>query len=200
LLVLPLALFVPFAEPLVGGGEACRQAATARSFDYEQELFFAVLEGLYVDGVSNEAVDAILAEDPVSGRPANFVWACPICMPAYEALRVYRARPAFVTKKLVVDTFGPGIDPAVLARLTRGDLASRQSAIMELVQSWTARRLDSMRLTDAERDGWRLEMEMRRKKGMEMLYSYRDGPNAGSYAQMKACPFCDAANEACGRR
>jgi hypothetical protein len=39
---------------------------------YEEEIFLAVLEGLYRDGVQNAAVDAIVAEDPRSGYPVNF--------------------------------------------------------------------------------------------------------------------------------
>lgn len=196
------SLFASSAAPF-GGGEACRQAAAQskpRSFDYDQELFFAVLEGLYADGVSSEAVDAILARDAASGRPANFVWGCPICMPAYEALRLYRARPMFESYKGLRDTFGPGLDPALLARMTSGPLASRQTAIKELVETWNARRIAALRLSDAEHAAWQSEMEMRRKKGMSILASLREEPDAGSLASMKACAFCDGANGACAKR
>jgi hypothetical protein len=192
-----------FANP---GGEKCREAAAAaaaqgaRKFDYQQELFFAVLEGLYVDGVSSDAVDAIVARDQESGYPANLVWGCPICMPAFDAMTVYRARPRLESHKEITDTFGPGLDPAKMSALTSGAPEQRRAAIMELVQGWAARRMDALRLTDAERDAWRTEMEMLRKKGMEMLTRYRDMAKPGSYASMKACPFCDAANGACGRR
>lgn len=60
---------------------------------FEEEIFLAVLEGLYRDGVQNAAVDAIVAEDPESGHPVNFVYACPICTPAMSAFQAYRARP-----------------------------------------------------------------------------------------------------------
>ena len=185
-----------------GGGEACRaaeQAAQQRHWsheDFEHEIFFAVFEGLYLDGVSNEAVDAIIARDPDHGYTANFVWGCPICMPAYEAFRAYRARPRFESKKTGGDTFGPGLDPAVLASMTAGDVPSRQKAIMDLVQRWLARRLEAMRLTEPEREEWRVAMAERRKKGNAILEGLRESNPKGSYTQMKSCPFCDAANGA----
>jgi|SRR5882672_9826671 len=195
------ALWSAYVKP---GGEACRRAAeqqaAARHFDYEQEIFFGVLEGCFVDGVSNEAVDAILAVDPASSMPANFIQGCPICMPARDAFRVYRARPRFEGHKDSSDTFGPGLDPTVLTALASADLGVRQTQIMKLVESWMARRVDGLRLNDYERGEWQQNMADRRKKGMAMLQQYRNGGNPGTYSKMKACPFCDAANGACGNQ
>ena len=59
----------------------------------------------------------ITARDPEHGLPANFVWGCPICMPAYEAFLTYRARPALqVTEKLVLE-------------MEQGDLETRQPEV-----------------------------------------------------------------------
>src|SRR5437660_7208174 len=76
-----------------------------------QLVFFAVLEGPYRDGVSNEVVDSII---PGKGRfdPEHFVYACPICHPAFEAFRLYRQREDFYGLKAPVNTFGPGLDHA----------------------------------------------------------------------------------------
>lgn len=197
-----LALCAVALAPL-GGGESCRQAAAAppdRAFNHNHELFFAVLEGLYVDGVSNEVVDAILERDTESQQPANFVWGCPICMPAYEALRLYRARPQFESYKGLSDTFGPGLDVELTRRVTSPELALSHKAIQELIERWTGRRMQSLRLSDAERATWQHEMEVGRKKGMSMLYSYRDGEKPGRYKDMQACAFCDGANGACEKR
>lgn len=165
----------------------------AKTFDFEYELFMAVLEGLYLEGVSNEAVDAITVKDPVHGYTANFVWGCPVCMPSYRAFMTYRARPHFEWIKGEQD-FGPGLDAATLAKLTTGDLATRQHALMELTSRWVARRMDSLRLTPDERAKWSGEMSKRRKKGMAMLADYRAQGLGGSYAEMKDCPLCDGAN------
>ncbi|MFN0009870.1 MAG: hypothetical protein ACKVXR_18410 [Planctomycetota bacterium] len=160
---------------------------------YEEHIFFAVLEGLYHDGVSNEVVDRIIVKDEVSGYPANFVWACPACMPAYNAFVVYRARPTFVGEKVPRDTFGPGLAPAKVERLTAVDLPVAQAALEELIASWMDRRMESLRLTDGERSQWRIEMEERRKLGMSFLNAYRKNLG-GSYASMKTCPICEGAN------
>ena len=65
----------------------------------EQMILFAVLEGLYRDGVSTEAAASIAALDQESGIPLNFVYNCPLCMPALDAFRVYLERPDFLGKK-----------------------------------------------------------------------------------------------------
>jgi hypothetical protein len=200
--ILLSAVTVPFAAGgIAGGGSRCDDGAVATADrwtadELEKQIFFSVLEGLYVDGVSNEAVDAICAIDPVHGYTANFVWACPICMPAYEAFRLYRSRPEFRSKKTGGDTFGAGLAPAELARITTGDIAERQKAIMELVGHWTERRVEMLRLSPDERAQWEVAMQVMRKQGMEMLAQYRN--LGGSYAQMEECPFCDGANKPFG--
>lgn len=168
---------------------ASERAAT----DYELELFLAVLEGLYEDGVSNEAVDAITVIDAEHGYPANFVWACPVCMPAYRAFLTYRARPEFTWIKGSPD-FGPGLTAEQLAGLTTGEFSARQDALMELVGGWVERRMARLRLTPEENAAWRREMEERRKKGMEQLATYKRQGLGGSYARMSDCPLCDGAN------
>ncbi|MCC7014046.1 MAG: hypothetical protein IT454_15930 [Planctomycetes bacterium] len=188
------ALSFAVARSVEGGERRPEQAAaSAPAPDYDRELFFAVLEGLYSDALSNETVDALTATDPEHGYPANFVWACPVCMPAYRAFLTYRARPHFDWIKGDQD-FGPGLDELTLARLTQGAIETRQQELMKLVERWLARRLAAQRLTPDERAAWKLEMEIRRKKGMALLESYKSNGLKGSYARMKACPFCDGAN------
>lgn len=166
--------------------------APESSGPYEEHIFFAVLEGLYHDGVSNEIVDRILAKDEVTGYPANFVWACPACMPAYNAFRVYRDRTTFQGEKIPRDRFGPGLAPEKAERLTAVDVPVAQVALEELISGWMDRRMESLRLTEDERSEWRNEMEGRRKLGMSFLAGYRN--LGGSYASMKTCPICEGAN------
>ena len=50
-------------------------------------VFFAVLQGLYEDGVSDEVVNSIVPPDK-KGREKmrhSFVLDCPLCQPTYEA-------------------------------------------------------------------------------------------------------------------
>jgi hypothetical protein len=165
----------------------------AREWDLRQEIFFGVLEGLYHDGVQNEVVDRVIELDPKTNWPAHFVYACPICMPAFDAFRVYRARPAFFGDKGGATAFGDGLSDEESLRIQ-----TEPKLVQSLVEKWMRRRMDDLRLTDAERARWTVEMEERRKKGMEQLSVYRSQglvPNFG-----KLCPFCEAGNDACKMR
>jgi hypothetical protein len=195
------AAAVPIATAPAGGGRSCggdepKEAADLWTFEeLQRQIFFAVLEGLYVDGVSNEAVDAVCAVDPFHGYPANFVQGCPICMPALDAFSLYRSRPPFKGNKAQADTFGAGLAPEELARITTGDIGERQEAIMDLVGHWMERRVGMLRLSPDERAKWDVMLGAMRKKGTAILAQYRDSGLGGSYSQMKECPFCNGANE-----
>lgn len=157
-------------------------------------VFFAVLEGLYQDGVSNDAVDQILLSDPDSGRYVHFVYGCPICTAGLDALRTYRNRAPFYARKRYSDTLGTGLSAETMQRLASEDIQVRLSAIEELVRSWVSRRLDGMRLTPEERGQWTLDLELGRKVGMSLLSSSASLPGRGL---VKTCAFCDAATGAC---
>jgi hypothetical protein len=167
--------------------------------DVTEGIFFAVLEGCYEDGATTELVDAMRAAEPKSGYPANFVHACPICMPVLCALDLYAARQPFRSSKTRGDTFGTGVEPALVTRILGSDAADRRVAIETLVGRWIRRWLDAHRLTEAERAAWATEFAKGRKIGMEFLEAYRRAfPDAG-FDAMKTCPACEAANGACRR-
>jgi len=188
LLLLPASL----TAPLPGGGAACAKP----SVDYESELFFAVLEGLYRDGVTNDVVEGLLVPND-GGGPALFVPGCPICTPALNAFLVYRVRPAFIGKKFECDTFGPGLPEEVAAACTGPDLDARFKVLNGLIEGWVAQHIKNRRLTAEEAAEWRQVMEEWRKKGMAGLTQQQV---AGKDFSMKSCAVCDAANGACGLR
>ncbi|MEE8105366.1 MAG: hypothetical protein V3T86_07515 [Planctomycetota bacterium] len=157
----------------------------------QQMMFHAVLEGLYTDGVGNDDVDRILEKD--DNGYTNFVYGCPICMPALDALRVYRARPKFYSRKGDPDTFGKGLDEATRKRLA-GRPADRLAAIETLTKRWVNRRLKSMRLTESEQRDWRQRITEGRKRGMQLLNESRRNGQAGAYEQRKGCALCDGAS------
>ncbi|HEU4420465.1 MAG TPA: hypothetical protein VFT55_16125, partial [Planctomycetota bacterium] len=72
-------------------------------------IFYAVLEGLYDEGVSTEDVDILLHQDPATRQYSYFVAGCPLCTPAIDALQLYRGRPKFYGRKEACDTFGTGL-------------------------------------------------------------------------------------------
>jgi hypothetical protein len=56
-------------------------------------LFFAVLKGLFADGVEDGIVRKVLeADDKVPGKYANFVYTGPICRPSIEGSRSAASR------------------------------------------------------------------------------------------------------------
>jgi hypothetical protein len=160
-----------------------------------QLVFFAVLEGLYRDGVQNDDVDLIIppGKDGRGGFDLeHFVYACPLCHPAFEAFRLYRQREPFYGLKARVDSFGPGLDEVVRAQLRSPDAEQRRQAIQGLVNRWVERRLEMMRLTEAERADITREMEAGRKQGMGMLK-----PGTATSAARTNCPICDGSFGAC---
>src|SRR5262245_11491865 len=191
LLLLPAALTVPHP----GGGPNCA-AKRVGGADYESELFFAVLEGLYRDGVTNDVVEALLVPNDAGG-PALFVPGCPICTPALNAFLVYRIRPPFRGKKIERDTFGPGLPESIAAACTGPDLTARFKVLNGLIEGWVAQHLAQRRLTAGEAAEWRQTMEEWRKKGMAGLAPQQV---AGKDFSQKSCAVCDAANGACGLR
>ncbi|MGH7162633.1 MAG: hypothetical protein ACREID_04045 [Planctomycetota bacterium] len=164
-------------------------------------VFFAVLEGLYEDGVSTGDVDRVLRREPEGSRKAgeytHFVYACPICHAALDAFRVYRGRARFYATKGNPDTFGAGLPSEVSARLGAESFKERLDALNRLVDRWVGLRLDAMRLTGGEREEWQERIVKGRKEGMGLLQSFARDGTAGEFAEVKTCAVCDGANAAC---
>jgi hypothetical protein len=145
-----------------------------------QMVFFAVLEGCYRDGVTNQVVDQLLPENPDTGGvrlEAHFVYACPLCMPALEALRTYRHRQRFLNDKAGRDSFGKGLPAGLLARLADPRHGQRLGALQELIAGWVQRRLELMRLPADERIAWNAAIAVRAAEGQRLLKDYRSQPS-----------------------
>ena len=229
------ALLVAAALSLLLAAQTAPPAAPAANpFDPRQEwfsspwgqlIFFAVLEGLYADGVQPEVVRAVLygppdpalggaAPDPTQLPPDEwwrrhlettlFVPACPLCTPALVAFETYAARGPLHVKGYhedgrPLDTFGPGLPAPLVARLTHPDRPVRLAALQELVTAWIERRLDFGRATPDERAELRHWMEDGRKRGMNQLGGLRQSLEAAAAASWPRCATCDASVEACTR-
>ena len=163
-------------------------------------IFFAVLEGLYRDGVKDEDVDLIIPPGE-KGEPRfdqeHFVYACPLCHPAFEAFRLYRKREDFYGFKVRINILGPGLDQAIRTRLRSQNADERRQAIEGFISRWVSQRLEMMRLTAAEREAITREMEQGRKQGMGGL---KNAVQAGQAGQSRTnCPICDGSFGACKR-
>jgi hypothetical protein len=166
-------------------------------------VFYAVLEGLYADGVDNGAMELIIPVKVGTKKPdftASFIYTCPLCEPALEAMRTYHARPPFLGFKAPgPDTIGPGIDEKTREQLGSPALGERQDAMQRLVEKWVKQRLEIMRATDAERADWLAKAEAARTKGLAILKTFKEKKTFGdSYAEWKHCPICDGVVAACG--
>jgi hypothetical protein len=163
-----------------------------------QLVFFAVLEGLYRDGVTNSDVDLIIP--PGDGDKPRFdsevfVYACPLCHPAFEAFRLYRQRERIFGLKAAVDTFGRGLDESIRIRLRSPNTDERRQAIEGLISRWLSQRLELMRLTKAEREEITGEIEKGRKQGMSGL---KQAVQSGQVSQSRTnCAICDGSFGAC---
>lgn len=164
-----------------------------------QLVFFAVLEGLYEDGVSTHDVERILAVDPRTKQPQyseHFVGACPLCLPAFDAFQLYRSRPMFYGRKEAIDKFGPGLEPILTKKLHSNQKTDQLESIQTMVNRWVSRRLDSMRLAKDEREQWTAVIEDGRKSGMQRLQQAQAG-NQNEYIGWKGCAICDGTAGAC---
>ena len=163
-----------------------------------QLIFFAVFEGLYRDGVTNSDVDLIIPPGE-RGQPTFdkeiFVYACPLCHPAFEAFRLYRQRDRIYGLKGEFNTFGPGLDETIRARLRSQNSDERRKAVEQLISRWVSQRLEMMRCTDAEREAITREMERGRKEGMGGLKNLVQG---GQVNQSRTnCAICDGSFGGC---
>ena len=180
-----------FAVPVLASASPVEAPNKAWLEDrYSQTIFFAVLEGLYRDGISNEVVDLVLAPDPVAGGRDHFVSACPLCSPALEAFRLYRERPMFEGLKSPMDTFRAAPSDGLAAKLRSPVKQERLDAVQGLIEAWVAQRLTLMRLSEAEQQDWADNLQVRRKEGMARL---------GEREDWKNCAICDGSVNGCKR-
>lgn len=194
------------------------------SNETSQFLFFATIEGLYEDGVPQDVVDIIVPPvqlridvqthptyiprprpDKMTVRSSNenFVYTCPMCHPVSEAFLLYAKREPFRGQKdSDVNTFGTrGLPENLLKGLRSKNKIERIEALRDVINRWTARRLDRMRLTDMERTEWETRIKGLRDEGTRALQGFQKGANGdfykNAYADWKFCPSCDGGLNGC---
>lgn len=187
------------AELRDGNGDWLRDSGS-------QMVFHAVLEGLFNDGVSQEHAALMFPSEEKFSE--HFVYSCPLCHPAVEALRIYKTHPHFEFDKPIKwvdgrtpayqDSFGKGLDAETIKRLESTDRSERTAVIQELIQRWVSRKLNSMRLTVDERQKWKTHLDALRERGMASLEHIKQFEPANAALQArKACPACDGSAAAC---
>jgi len=174
--------------------------------DWQQDpvcrmVFFAVLEGLYEDGVPGDVVDSIVPRKVGKGKnrmKTSFVFACPLCHPVYEAFRAYQQRPGFNANPNK-NTFGKGLDAKTAELLKSPNPSKRLKALAPLVQKWTKQRLAMMRLSEAETVQWnqKLAAHVQTGKGFLVAYLGKDEAYKG-WSLYWGCAACNGTSWAAG--
>lgn len=177
------------AAALAGAGGEDPAEIEPGGVEFGRFLFFATLEGVCEDGLSESAVKHILETDE-KGNYRNFVYACPVCSPVVEGFRAYAMRDKIYYGRKGDPLTGNAASPAGIAASARLETpGTRGAALSDLVKRYVDQRMDRLRLTEPERKAWRRAMELGRKKGMGRLQS-SDG------FAFKSCPSCDGSCDA----
>ena len=164
-----------------------------------QFVFFAVLEGLYRDGVQNEIVDTIIGEKILKKDDkvkTHFVFRCKLCHATYEAFRTYRNRPAFMQTKGAT-TFGKGSDLKLLKKLGSKDARTRIYAMGAMVRPWIMHRIKETRKTPEEKIAMKKEFGKYAQEGANLLRTHkkvRDGFYL-DWSFYGSCQACEAAKD-----
>ncbi len=162
-----------------------------------QTVFYAVLEGCFADGLTDADVDQILRREAPDQGPVHFVYACPVCTAAEEALTTYRERALTHDKRGGKRTFGPGLTPETHARLYSADLHERLAAIHDLEERWVTRRVESLRLNPEELARTQAQLRLARDEGVSLLQRFlQEGSTKHSvpgYHEGDECALCNVA-------
>lgn len=178
---------------------------TLKPVDWQKEemcqfVFFAVLEGLYRDGIQNEVVDAIIgAQIPKKENKVktHFVLRCKLCHATYEAFRTYRNRPNF-SQANGVSTFGEiKNSSSLIKKLQSKDAQTRIYAMGDLVRPWISKRIELTRKTPAEKSAMRKKLIKYAQEGDALLNAHKKAKD-GFYLDWSfygSCQACEAAKD-----
>ena len=174
----PRAKFDTDAKTGTDATAAPTKSATPPTDDWRNDpmgrlVFFAVLEGLYEDNVSDDVVNSILplpktgAPDPEQQMKHSFVLGCPLCRPAYEAFRSYQARPREIAP--LTSESDRGISPEERENLLRPEVMPRVNTLRQPILRWVERRLVAMKVTPDEQQAWMEKVSAGVQTGREQL-------------------------------
>ena len=141
------------ADELIEAAKAPAPKKTADWYKDEEcrRVFFAVIEGLYRDGISQEIVDLVIGGVEANNLEQAFIFRCKLCHACYEAFAVYQRRPAFNGAD-GVNTIGKReIPKEVIQSLKTGGRIQFDNAFATIVQPWVKAELHVMLDAGADR-------------------------------------------------
>jgi hypothetical protein len=204
ILSIGLALTVSATATANASGQAQVQEKTVVVKDWKADpacrlVFFAVLQGLYEDGVPDEVVNNIVPPDK-KGREKmrhSFVLDCPLCLPAFEAFCAYQARPRFLDEDRPA-ALGKGLPEDTIKGLMSKGVAARLKTLRQPIRKWVEARLISMKLTETERQKWWQDITARVGQGSATLRSLRaSDPWYKDWSGYWGCAACLGSQDAC---
>jgi hypothetical protein len=162
-----------------------------------QFVFFAVLEGLYKDGVPNEVVDLVINPSRTMDNKVKhcFVFQCEICHAAYEAFATYRLRQPF-QKSAGRDTFGKGLSEKITRNLKSDDAATRVFALGDMIRPWILQRVEQMKLSKEKQEELVAVLLKFKDDARTKLHKFRaEDPLYKDWMFYGSCQACEAATE-----
>ena len=199
-LFLATLLLLPLSPPLQAAEEdPSKESVAWQDDELCQFVFFAVLEGLYRDGVQNEVVDAIigdLVEKKEDKVKTHFVFRCELCHATYEAFRAYRTRPTFMDTK-DRSSFGKGVDLERLEELGSEDARTRVYAMGKLVRPWIMHRIEETRKTPEEKTAMKKAFRKYVEEGRLLLEAHQAAKDEFylDWSFYGSCQACEAAED-----
>ena len=176
---------------------AKKESKTLRWQDdpHGQFVFFAVLEGLFRDGVSNEVVDLVI--NPKKGPDDKikhcFVIQCEICHAAYEAFVLYRRRKVFDNSG-ERSTFGKGVDKKFKKGLESSSAGRRVRTLGRMMRPWIVSRANKMIMSEEEKIELIDKLMKFKGEADNLLSNFRStDPSYKDWSFYGACQACEAA-------
>ncbi len=179
------------------------EAADSAFGETFQFMFFATIEGAYLDGLSSNDVSRVLMATE-KGAYLHFIYACPLCMPVVNGLRAYHERPPLSGYKKMRSyqanekTIGNGLSPDERKQLASDDVKDRLKVVNGLVKRWVEHRLAQMNLSPEGKEKWKKRLESARQEGEMMLKRFKTNNEmswgAPGFIGLNKCAACEGAN------
>ena len=148
-----------------------------------RRVFFAVMEGLYRDGISQEIVDLVIGRVESNNLEQAFIFRCKLCHACFEAFAVYQRRPAFNGAEGKNTIGSREIPKEVIESLRKGGRLEFDNAFATIVQPWVKKELHVMMDSGADRTELLQKFVKLAEEGNALIPGYG------------RCQACDAIND-----
>ena len=165
-----------------------------------QEVFFAVLEGLYRDNVSLEIVESIIGPPAVKDNEVSlkkriqrsFVVGCPLCEPTFHAFLAYQSH-RIQAKSFAFSGGKTNISAEQAKPLLSDRNLIRLMAMKNLIGGWLTRKFADSNLEPEQIARWSKRAKMRADEGIQLLGNLiEQDPSYQDWSTYFGCAACKA--------